>query len=103
AATRGLSAFEGLAPRMNVALARSAGDAQEPLPKDWNSLSLYLNLEEIDPNLRGAIAGKKAGDKFGPFLLRNGARIEGQIDELLPNADLSRTTDFWKLAAMRAR
>lgn len=102
-ATRGLSNFESLTPRMSVSLTRSTSDSRKAVPPSWNKLSLYLNLEESDPNLREALTGQHPGDKFGPLRLRNGALVEGQLDGLVPNADLSHSPEFWQLAAIRAR
>jgi hypothetical protein len=101
--TRGLSPFEGIAPRMSFVLARGVAESGKSVPKDWNSLSLYLNLDDLDPNLREALAGKKPGDSFGPVIMQNGGLIEGRVDAILPRADLSRTPEFWQMAAIRAR
>lgn len=101
--TRGLSLFEGIAPRMSIALARTAEAQYQAPPEDWKDLHLYFNLDDVDPNLRTAIAGLKSGDSFGPVPLRNGAVLGGRIGTLLPSMDLSRNQDFWKSAAVRAR
>jgi hypothetical protein len=101
--TRGLSPCESLAPRMSIALARAATENFNEAPKDWRALNLILNLDELDPNLRAALAGNKPGDAFGPIRLRNGAVISGQIKSLLSQVDLSRNAEFWKYAAIRAR
>lgn len=103
AGARGLPVHQVLTSTVSLGVRAAGAVGELPPPADWNALQLYLELETLDPTLRTVLAGKKAGDAFGPVVLKNGASVAGVVRAYLPEADLGHLPAFWQMAALRLR
>ncbi len=94
------SAWQAAIP--SIALAVRSGDGEQmDAPNEWENIELSLPLDGLDPNLRDAISGKKAGDIAGPVLLDSEASMSIEIVEILDESNIADTGFFNEFIAMQ--
>jgi hypothetical protein len=102
-ASRSVMPHEVLAPTFAFATRAATADLEKPIPKAYEHLNLWVELDKVDPALREVLGGQAVGFEFPSIPLKNQAIVEGRIVGFSPERNLLSDPNFWAMAAVRAR